>query len=210
VHVDPVITKLKPTGIQRLKLKCDVLLSTSAFKYKLRRFIKAAGTAVAAAVTAAAAGTAQAAGAAAGCGGGAAPDAAPDAVAIASEPAATAAGGGGGAAAVDPPGDGDTEKGGAAAPDSAGWARDDDGDDPIGSPSNRLLLRTTAAAALASMARNQRGQGAPNIVRHVIDTYVEPSFLEHQGSLVDWRPMTWQAMSVNPNPKTQNPKPQYV
>jgi hypothetical protein len=31
---------LKPPGTQHLKLKCDVLLSTSAFKFSLRRYIK--------------------------------------------------------------------------------------------------------------------------------------------------------------------------
>jgi len=30
--------KLKPPGAKRLKLKCDVLLSTSAFKCNLRRY----------------------------------------------------------------------------------------------------------------------------------------------------------------------------
>ena len=30
--------KLKPPGTKRLKLKCDVLLSTSAFKFNLRRY----------------------------------------------------------------------------------------------------------------------------------------------------------------------------
>ena len=31
--------KLKPPGTKRLKLKCDILLSTSAFKFNLRRYI---------------------------------------------------------------------------------------------------------------------------------------------------------------------------
>ena len=31
--------QLKPPGIKLLKLKCDVRLSTSAFKCKLRRYI---------------------------------------------------------------------------------------------------------------------------------------------------------------------------
>jgi len=31
-------TKLKLPGTKRLKLKCDILLSTSAFKFKLRRY----------------------------------------------------------------------------------------------------------------------------------------------------------------------------
>jgi hypothetical protein len=30
--------KLKRTGTKRLKLKCDILLSTSAFKFNLRRY----------------------------------------------------------------------------------------------------------------------------------------------------------------------------
>ena len=32
---------LKPPGAKRLKLKCDKLLSTSNFKFKLRRYIVA-------------------------------------------------------------------------------------------------------------------------------------------------------------------------
>jgi len=31
--------KLKPPGTSSLKLKCDVMLSTSAFKFDLRRYI---------------------------------------------------------------------------------------------------------------------------------------------------------------------------
>jgi len=31
--------KLKPPGTKRFKLKCDILLSTSAFKFDLRRYI---------------------------------------------------------------------------------------------------------------------------------------------------------------------------
>jgi len=31
---------LKSPGTERLKLKCDMLLSTSAFKFNLRRYIK--------------------------------------------------------------------------------------------------------------------------------------------------------------------------
>ena len=30
--------KLKPPGTKRLKLKCDILLSTSAFEFNLRRY----------------------------------------------------------------------------------------------------------------------------------------------------------------------------
>ena len=40
VQVDPIKPKLKPPGTKRLKLNCDVLLSTSAFKFNLRRYIK--------------------------------------------------------------------------------------------------------------------------------------------------------------------------
>ena len=32
--------KLKPPGTKRLKLKCDILLSTSALKFNLRRYSK--------------------------------------------------------------------------------------------------------------------------------------------------------------------------
>ena len=39
VQVDPMKPKLKPPGTKRLKLNCDVLLSTSAFKFNLRRYI---------------------------------------------------------------------------------------------------------------------------------------------------------------------------
>ena len=31
--------KVKPLGTERLKLNCDILLSTSAFKFNLRRYI---------------------------------------------------------------------------------------------------------------------------------------------------------------------------
>ena len=41
VQVDPIKPKLKPPGIKRLKLNCDVLLSTSAFKINLRHYIQA-------------------------------------------------------------------------------------------------------------------------------------------------------------------------
>jgi len=43
VQVDPIKPKLKPPGTKRLKLKCDVLLSTFAFKYNLRRYMKGLG-----------------------------------------------------------------------------------------------------------------------------------------------------------------------
>ena len=39
MQVDPIKSKLKPPGTGRLKLKYDVLLSTYAFKFKLRRYI---------------------------------------------------------------------------------------------------------------------------------------------------------------------------
>jgi len=38
--------KLKAPGTKRLKLKCDILLSTSAFKFNLRRYPKSPAAAV--------------------------------------------------------------------------------------------------------------------------------------------------------------------
>ena len=38
VQVDPIKPRLKPPGSKRLKLNCDALLSTSAFKFTLRRY----------------------------------------------------------------------------------------------------------------------------------------------------------------------------
>jgi hypothetical protein len=38
VQVDPIKPKFKPPGTKRLKLKCAILLSTSAFKCNLRRY----------------------------------------------------------------------------------------------------------------------------------------------------------------------------
>ena len=38
MQVDPMNPKLKPPGTKRLKLKCDILLSTSGFKLNLRRY----------------------------------------------------------------------------------------------------------------------------------------------------------------------------
>jgi len=38
VQVDPIKSKLKPPGTERLKLNCDVLLSSSAFKFSLRHY----------------------------------------------------------------------------------------------------------------------------------------------------------------------------
>ena len=42
MQVDPIKTQLKPPGTKRLKLKCDVLLSTSAFRLSWRRYTEAA------------------------------------------------------------------------------------------------------------------------------------------------------------------------
>jgi len=38
VQVEPIKPKLKPPGTKRLRLKCDILLSTFALKFKLRRY----------------------------------------------------------------------------------------------------------------------------------------------------------------------------
>ena len=38
MQVNPIIPKLKLPGTKRLKLNCDVLLSTVAFTFKLRRY----------------------------------------------------------------------------------------------------------------------------------------------------------------------------
>ena len=38
VQVDPIKPKLKPPGTKRLKVQCDILLSTSAFHFNLRRY----------------------------------------------------------------------------------------------------------------------------------------------------------------------------
>jgi hypothetical protein len=40
VQVDPIKPTLKAPGSERLKLNCDIMLSTSAFKFKLRRYIQ--------------------------------------------------------------------------------------------------------------------------------------------------------------------------
>jgi len=40
VQLDPVKPTLKAPGIKRLKLECDELVSTCAFKFKLRRYNK--------------------------------------------------------------------------------------------------------------------------------------------------------------------------
>jgi len=41
VQVDPIKPKLKLSGTKRFKLMCDKLLSTSAFKFNLRRYSSA-------------------------------------------------------------------------------------------------------------------------------------------------------------------------
>ena len=41
MQVDPINPTLKPPGTKRLKLKCEKLLSTFAFKFNLRRYNKA-------------------------------------------------------------------------------------------------------------------------------------------------------------------------
>ena len=47
MQVDPINPKLKPPGTKHLELKCDALLSTSAFKFKLCRYkVAAAGAEV--------------------------------------------------------------------------------------------------------------------------------------------------------------------
>ena len=38
MQVDPIKPTLKPPGTKHLKLKCEILLSTSAFKFNLRRY----------------------------------------------------------------------------------------------------------------------------------------------------------------------------
>ena len=54
MQVDPMKPKLKPPGTKHLKLKFDILLSTSAFKFNLRRYTEAEAAAEAAAVAGAA------------------------------------------------------------------------------------------------------------------------------------------------------------
>ena len=44
MQVDPIKPKLKPPGTKRLKLNCDIVLSTPAFKFNLRRYIVVEGT----------------------------------------------------------------------------------------------------------------------------------------------------------------------
>ena len=43
VQVDPMTPVLKPPGTNRLKLQYDILLSTSAFKFNLRRYCGVGG-----------------------------------------------------------------------------------------------------------------------------------------------------------------------
>ena len=38
MQVDPIKSKLKTPGTKRLKPNCDILLSTSAFKFNMRRY----------------------------------------------------------------------------------------------------------------------------------------------------------------------------
>jgi len=40
VQLDPIKPELKPPGTERLKLMCDTLVSTFAFKFRLRRYIQ--------------------------------------------------------------------------------------------------------------------------------------------------------------------------
>ena len=40
MQVDPIKSTLRPSGMKRLKLKCHILLSTSAFKFNSRRYIE--------------------------------------------------------------------------------------------------------------------------------------------------------------------------
>ena len=42
MQLGPIRLKFKPPGIKHLKLKCDILLSTSAFKFNLYRYPKVA------------------------------------------------------------------------------------------------------------------------------------------------------------------------
>ena len=44
MQVDPITPTLKAPGTKRLKLKCDILLSTSAFTFNLRRYVTALQT----------------------------------------------------------------------------------------------------------------------------------------------------------------------
>ena len=44
MQADPIKPTLKPTGTKRLKVKCDILLSTSALKIDLRRYNEAHAT----------------------------------------------------------------------------------------------------------------------------------------------------------------------
>jgi len=46
VQADPIKSMLKSPGNKHLKLKCDILLSTSAYKINLRRYSEARTDAV--------------------------------------------------------------------------------------------------------------------------------------------------------------------
>jgi len=59
VQVDPIKTKLKPPGTKLLKLNCDLLLSTFAFKLNLCRYTMAYEVAASAAAGRAAAAAAR-------------------------------------------------------------------------------------------------------------------------------------------------------
>jgi len=43
VQVDHIKPTLKPPGPKRFKLQCDILLSTSAFKFNMRRYVMVPG-----------------------------------------------------------------------------------------------------------------------------------------------------------------------
>ena len=43
MQTDPIKPTLKAPGSERLKLNCDMLFSTSAFKFDLRRYSKYCG-----------------------------------------------------------------------------------------------------------------------------------------------------------------------
>ena len=42
MQVDPLESNLKPPGTKRLKVRCDLLLSISGFKFNLRRYTEVA------------------------------------------------------------------------------------------------------------------------------------------------------------------------
>ena len=55
MQADPINSKLQPPESKRLKLNCDALLSSSAFKFNLRRYTAACASTAAAATAAVAA-----------------------------------------------------------------------------------------------------------------------------------------------------------